>query len=134
MRHAWFAMILLITGCAEYPVNRDGTAWNPNGINYSDPNAAPLYGSGGYGNYSSYPGFWWPAGSAFYLGYPGYSYLGYPCGSIWGCGAPVPLTPVVNVPRPAPASAIVYVVRPVKSTRARTGVSLRSGGRHRGRR
>jgi len=129
MRHAWIAMILLITGCAAYPVNRDGAVWNPNGINYGDPNAATMYGS-----YSSYPGFWRSAGSGFYPGYPGYSYLGYPCGSYWGCGAAVPLTPVVAIARPAPVSGAVYFARSPHIARPGVGVSLRSGGRHRGRR
>lgn len=134
MRHVWIAIFLLMTGCAEHPVRREGTAWNPNGINYSDPMAVPMYGGGGYGSDSNYPGFWWSAGSPFYLGYPGYSYFGYPCGSIWGCGARVPLTPVVSVPRPAPVSTIVNVARPAHPARARTGLSLRSGSRHRSRR
>lgn len=131
MHRAWFAIVLLIAGCAEYPVNPDGTAWNPNGINYPDPNAAPLYGGGGYNSYSSYPGFWWPLGSVFYGGYPGYSSLGYPCGSYRGCGAAVPYTPAVGVTTPAPASATANVARPVNVARARTGVSPRSGGRRR---
>jgi hypothetical protein len=110
MRHVWFAIVLLMTGCAEYPMNRDGTAWNPNGINYADPNAAPLSGSCGYNNYLSIPGC------------PGYSYLGYPCGSYGGCGTAVPV------------SSAVYVARSPYIARLGAGVSLRSGGRHRGRR
>jgi len=134
MRHAWLALILLITGCVQYPVNPDGTAWSPNGINYSDPNAAPLYGSGGYGSYMSYPGFWWPAGSPFYPRYPGYSYFGYPCGSYWGCGRPASVAAVVAIPSPALVASTAPAARVPHVARSGAGVSLRSGGRHRSRR
>jgi hypothetical protein len=134
MHRTWFAIFLLLTGCAEYPVTRDGTAWNPSGINYGDPNAAPMYGSGGYGNFSSYPGYWWSAGSPFYPGYPGYSYLGYPCGTIWGCGRAVAVAPVVASASPAPVSVAPHVARLHNIARPVAGVSPRSGGRHRGRR
>ena len=116
MRHAWLALILLITGCVQYPVNPDGSAWNSNGINYPDPNAAPVYGGSGYNSYTTYP------------------YLGYPCSSVLGCGAFVPFIPVVRVAAAAPASAAVTVAKPANVGRARTGGSLRSGGRGRGRR
>ncbi len=116
MRYTWIATILLMAGCVQYPVNPDGTAWNPNGINYGDPNAAPMYGSAGYNSYSTYP------------------YLGYPCSSIWGCGTFVPYFPVVRVATAAPASATATAAQPVNVARARTRWSLRSGGRHRSRR
>ena len=134
MRHVWLVTILLINGCAAYPVNPDGTAWNTNGINYSVPNVASFYGSGGYGSYLSYPGFWWPAGSAFYPGYSSYSSLGYPCGSYWGCRTFVPYAPAVGIQNIVPLSGAKYVGRLHNIARPGVGVSIRIGGRHRGRR